>query len=73
MRQDSGLKTQTDIYDIRITTGLEFGLPEQLRIGDRMGYLEAGLVFNREVSFRDSPLSNFDPGTTIMLRAGIGY
>ena len=73
MRQDSGIKTQTDLNDIRITTGLEFGLPEQLRIGERMGYLEAGLVFDREVSFRDSPLSNFDPGTTIMLRAGIGY
>lgn len=73
MKQGSGLKTQTDINDIRITTGLEIGLPEQLRIGERIGYIEAGLVFDREVVFRDAPISNFDPGTTIMLRAGIGY
>lgn len=73
MQQSGGVKTQTDINDVRITTGLEFGLPEQLRVGDHIGYIEAGLVFNREVVFRDTPAQNFDPGTTIMLRAGIGY
>ena len=73
MKQGSGLKTQTDINDIRITTGLEIGLPEQLRIGERIGYVEAGLVFDRKVAFRDSPTTNFEPGTTIILRAGIGY
>ncbi|MBA62945.1 MAG: hypothetical protein CMJ76_11325 [Planctomycetaceae bacterium] len=73
MQQTGGIKTQTDINDIRISTGLEFGLPEQLRVGEHIGFIEAGLVLDREVVFRDTPLNNFDPGTTVMLRAGLGY
>ena len=73
MQQDGGGKTQTDINDIRLTTGFEFGLAEQLRHGEHIGFIEAGLVFNRKVVFRDTPQKNFDPGTTVMLRAGIGY
>jgi len=73
MRLDSGAKTQTDMNDIRITTGFEFGLPEQLRTGEHIGFIEAGLVVNREVVFRATPQLNFDPGTSVMLRAGLGY
>ncbi len=73
MRLDSGVKSQVDLNDIRITTGFEFGLPEQLRLGEHIGFIEAGLVVNREVVFRNTPQQNFDPGTSIMVRAGLGY
>ena len=70
---DSGVKSQVDLNDIRITTGFEFGLPEQLRLGEHIGFIEAGLVVNREVVFRNTPQQNFDPGTSVMVRAGLGY
>lgn len=73
MRQSGGTRTQTDINDIRVTTGFEFGLPAQLKEGEHIGFIEVGLVFEREVVFRSTPGSNFDPGTTVMIKAGIGY
>ena len=73
MRQAGGSKTQTDINDIRVTTGFEFGLPEQLRVAEHIGFIEAGLVIDREVRFRSTPGNDFDPGTTVLLRAGLGY
>ena len=73
MKRTGFPSTQVDINDLRIVTGFEFGLAEQLRQGRHVGFVEAGLVFDREVIYKNSPADDFSPGTTVMLRAGLGY
>ncbi|MEC7566980.1 MAG: hypothetical protein VX738_14960 [Planctomycetota bacterium] len=73
VKRTSGVSNQVDINDLRITTGFEFGLPEQLREGRHIGFIEAGIVFDRKVIYKNNPADNLSPGSTIMLRAGIGY
>ena len=65
--------TQIDINDLRLVTGFEFGLAEQLRLGRHIGFVEAGIVFDREVIYKTTPADSFSPGTTVMLRVGLGY
>jgi hypothetical protein len=73
MKRNGVGSTQVDINDLRLVTGFEFGLAEQLRLGRHIGFIEAGIVFDREVIYRNTPGDNFSPGTTVMLRAGLGY
>ena len=73
MKRTGVASTQVDINDLRLVTGFEFGLAEQLRVGRHIGFIEAGIVFDREVVYQNTPGDNFSPGTTIMLRAGLGY
>jgi hypothetical protein len=73
MKRTGIASTQVDINDLRFVTGFEFGLAEQLRLGRHIGFIEAGIVFDREVIYKNTPSDNFSPGTTVMLRAGLGY
>jgi len=73
MKRNGVASTQVDINDLRLVTGFEFGLAEQLRLGRHIGFLEAGIVFDREIIYKNTPVDNFSPGTTLMLRAGLGY
>ena len=73
MKRNGVASTQVDINDLRLVTGFEFGLAEQLRLGRHIGFLEAGIVFDREIIYKNTPVDNFSPGTTVMLRAGLGY
>ena len=73
MKRNGVASTQVDVNDLRLVSGFEFGLAEQLRLGRHIGFVEAGIVFDREVIYKNTPGDNFSPGTTIMLRAGLGY
>jgi hypothetical protein len=68
-----GSEDSIDINDIRIMLGLEFGRNEQLRAGQRVGFIEAGYAFNRELIYRIRPQDNLDPSDAFVLRAGFGY
>ncbi len=44
-----------------------------MRDGRRVGFIEAGYVFQRELLFKESPADNIDLQDSLMVRAGIGY
>ena len=69
----SGAEDSIDINDIRLLLGLEWGRNEQMREGRRVGFLEAGYVFNRELLYKNSPADNLDLADSFVVRAGIGY
>ncbi|MEZ6111696.1 MAG: hypothetical protein R3C99_11845 [Pirellulaceae bacterium] len=69
----SGMSDQIDINDIRVIAGIEWARPDMIRQGRRIGFIEAGYVFERELLYRNTPASNLDLGETLMVRAGIGY
>lgn len=71
--RESGMEDSIDINDIRLVLGLEWGRNDQLRDGRRVGFLEAGYVFNRELLYKHSPMDNLDLQDTFMIRAGLGY
>jgi len=73
VKRTSGTKESIDINDLRLVLGLEWGRNEQMRDGRRVGFLEAGYVFQRELLFKESPADNLDLQDSLMVRAGIGY
>ena len=62
-----------DINDIRLMVGIEWGRPEQLRRGRRVGFLEAGWVLDRELVYARRTADSIDLHDTFMIRAGFGY
>ena len=48
-------KDSIDINDLRIVFGLEFGRNELMREGRRMGFVEVGYVFDRELLYDATP------------------
>ena len=73
VKRDSGVKESMDINDIRLVLGLEWGRNDQMRDGRRIGFFEAGYVFDRELLYKHSTFDNLDLQDTFMLRAGIGF
>ena len=73
VKRASGAKESIDINDIRLLLGLEWGRNDQMRDGRRVGFLEVGYVFQRELLYRESPADNLDLQDSIMVRAGFGY
>jgi hypothetical protein len=69
----NGTKDSIDINDIRLLIGLEWGRNDQLRDGRRIGFMEIGYVFNRELLYKNSPANNLDLDDSFVVRAGIGY
>ena len=60
-----GSSDRIDINDIRVMLGLEW-------TGQRVsGFVEAGIVFEREVIYVVDPSDSFDADDTFMVRAGI--
>lgn len=73
VERTDGTKDSIDINDIRLMIGMEWGRNEQLRDGRRVGFLEAGYVFNRELLYKNTPADNLDLADSFVVRAGIGY
>lgn len=65
--QPSGADDVFIYKDNRVLVGYETKAPYRLS-----GRIEAGYVFMREAEFENSPTA-FDPGGTVMIRAGISY
>ncbi len=73
IERDSGVSDRIDINDIRVSVGLEWGQPNVIAQGRRLGFFEVGWVTDRKVIFVTDPSENFRPRDSLMLRAGIGY
>jgi hypothetical protein len=73
IRQPDGTNDQVDINDIRIMMGLEFGRSDQIRQGLRVGFIEGGYAFNRELSYRVLPIGDVELENSFVLRAGFAY
>ncbi len=73
VKRKSGAKESIDINDLRLVLGLEWGRNDQMRDGRRVGFLEVGYVFQREILFKESPADNLDLQDSVMIRAGFGY
>ncbi|WP_145123586.1 hypothetical protein [Rosistilla oblonga] len=67
-----GAEDSIDINDIRVMIGLEWGRSDLIKSGRRIGFFEAGFVFDRELDYRYSP-DDIDNNDTFVLRAGFGY
>lgn len=61
---------QVDINDIRLFGGFEWGPEHLLRTGNRIGFVEAGWVTDREVLYRNRPHDSFHLRDSFMIRAG---
>lgn len=73
IRRDDGSRDSVDMYDFRVSLGLEWGQSNLIRAGRRTGVAEVGYVFGRRVEYKNNPDDDFRPGDTIMVRLGIGY
>jgi hypothetical protein len=73
VRRASGADESIDINDIRLLLGIEWGRNDQMRDGRRIGFLEVGYVFQREIFYKQSPADNLDLQDSLMIRAGFGY
>jgi hypothetical protein len=62
-----------DYNDIRILVGLEWGPSEMFREGQRLGFIEAGWVTEREGIYVARPGDSFSLADSFILRAGVGY
>ena len=73
IKQTDGSHDEIDINDIRLMLGLEFGKSDQIRQGFRLGFIEAGYAFNRELLYRVRSASNLDLENSFVVRAGFAY
>lgn len=71
--RSNGEEDNVDINDLRVIVGLEWGRSELIRTGRHVGFAELGYVFDREVRYKENPQDDFSPGSTFMLRLGLGY
>ncbi len=73
IKHPDGSNDDIDINDIRVMLGLEFGKSEQIRQGFRLGFIEGGYAFNRELLYRVRSSGNLDLQDSFVLRAGFAY
>jgi hypothetical protein len=73
IKQTDDSNDEIDINDIRVMLGLEFGKSEQMRSGFRLGFVEVGYAFNRELIYRIRTSSNLDLPDSIIVRGGFSY
>ncbi len=71
--RQGGAEDSIDINDFRIAVGLDFGRNDTLRQGRRLGFIEAGYAFHRELLYRNAPMDSTDLKDAFVLRAGFGY
>jgi hypothetical protein len=64
----NGTSDRIDINDIRVVLGLDWTSQRGVN-----GFVEAGIVFEREVIYVVDPSDSFDPDDTFMIRAGISF
>ncbi|TWU04006.1 hypothetical protein [Neorhodopirellula pilleata] len=68
----SNLEERVDINQIGVTFGFEWGRSDLIRTGQRRAFLEAGVVFDRELNYEVSPHDR-DLNEAFMFRGGWGY
>lgn len=73
IKRAAGTEDSIDINDFRIAVGLDIGRNDMLRQGRRLGFIEAGYAFHRELLYRLNPGDNLDLKDAFVLRAGFGY
>lgn len=73
IKRTNGENDNIDINDLRLLVGVEWGRSDLIRAGRHTGFLEAGFVFDREVTYKKNAADDFSPGNTLMLRLGFGY
>ena len=73
IKHTDGARDEIDINDIRLMLGLEFGKSDQIRQGFRLGFIEAGYAFNRELLYKVRTASSLDLENSFVLRAGFAY
>lgn len=73
VERTNGTNDSIDINDLRLVLGLEWGRNDQMREGRRVGFLEVGYVFDRELRYKTSPMDNLRLQDTVMVRAGFGF
>ena len=73
IKQTDDSNDEIDLNDIRVMLGLEFGKSEQMRQGFRLGFVEVGYAFNRELIYRIRTSSNLDLPDSIVIRGGFSY
>nr|WP_276664242.1 hypothetical protein [Rhodopirellula baltica] len=64
---------RVDINQINAMFGFEWGNSQLLRTGQRSGFIEAGISFDRELLYEQSVSGNTSLEEAFILRAGIGY
>ncbi|MCC9643505.1 hypothetical protein LOC71_14565 [Rhodopirellula sp. JC740] len=64
---------RVDINQINVMFGFEWGQTQLLRSGQRSGFIEAGVSFDRELLYEQSIEGNTNLDEAFILRAGIGY
>ena len=69
----SGEEDRIDINDWRVAVGIEWGRNDQIRRGQRVGFIEGGYVFNRELLFKTRTEDNTDLEDAFVVRIGFGY
>ncbi len=73
IKQTDDSNDEIDINDVRLMLGLEFGKSDQIRQGFRLGFIEAGYAFNRELIYRVRSASSLDLENSFVVRAGFAY
>jgi hypothetical protein len=73
VRRTSGASEAVDINDIRVNLGLEWGQNEMIRQGRRIGFAEAGYVFNRHIRYQRSRDDDLALRDSFFVRVGVGY
>jgi hypothetical protein len=69
----SGEEDRIDINDWRVAVGIEWGRNDQIRRGQRVGFIEGGYVFDRELLFKHRTEDNTDLEDAFVVRIGFGY
>lgn len=73
IERDDGSSDRIDINDLRVMVGFEWGKNELLRTGRRIGFIEGGYVFNRNITYVVDPNDSLDLENAWVLRAGLAY
>jgi hypothetical protein len=73
VKRDDGTNDAIDIDDLRVMVGFEWGQNELLRTGRRIGFVEAGYVFDRKITYVVTPTDSIDLEDGWVIRAGLAY
>lgn len=73
IKRAGGFSDRVDIGDVRLRIGLEWGTPKQMETGQRVGFIEGGVSFDREVRYVVTPQDSIGPGSTVFFRVGVGF
>lgn len=73
IKREDGTNDSIDIDDLRVMVGFEWGQNDLLRTGRRIGFVEAGYVFDRKITYVVTPTDSLDLEDGWVIRAGLAY